>query len=57
MPNNNQRHKGKIRTQDEIVSHALSYLLRHGAPKERVFYDKHGGVSIDTLLKMNICKG
>ena len=57
MPNNNQRHKGKVRTQDEIVSHALSYLLRHGAPKEGVFYDKHGGVSIDTLLKMNICKG
>lgn len=57
MPNNNQRHKGKIRTQDEIVSHALSYLLRHGAPKEGVFYDKYGGVSIDTLLKMNICKG
>ena len=57
MPNNNQRHKGKIRTQNEIVSHALSYLLRHGAPKEGVFYDKYGGVSIDTLLKMNICKG
>lgn len=57
MSNNNQRNKGKIRTQNEIVSHALSYLLRHGAPKEGVFYDKHGGVSIDTLLKMNICKG
>ncbi|KAH3683563.1 hypothetical protein WICPIJ_005459 [Wickerhamomyces pijperi] len=41
---------------DILISKALSYLLRHGAVKERLPIDKNGFISISTILQNNRLK-
>lgn len=38
---------------DVLISKALSYLLRHGAVKERLAIDNHGWVSVAQILAHN----
>lgn len=44
------------RKRDTLVSKALSYLLRHGAEKEKLPIDPQGWVPVDAVLKNNRLK-